>query len=173
MSTKNLPFEIRPTVPGDLQDLRRIYAAARAFMKATGNPNQWGDIKPLEADLLSDMALGNGYLILQDGRPVGAFALIFGEDPTYGRIDDGAWLDDQKPYATIHRMGSDGTCHGVLKAAIDYAFCRIDNVRIDTHEDNRVMQHLVTKYGFRRCGIIYLKNGDPRIAYQKLVEKTP
>ena len=28
------------------------------------------------------------------------------------------------------------------------------------------MQHILTKYGFQRCGIIYVKNGTERIAYQ-------
>ena len=29
------------------------------------------------------------------------------------------------------------------------------------------MQHILAKYGFQRCGIIYVKNGTERIAYQK------
>ena len=28
------------------------------------------------------------------------------------------------------------------------------------------MQHILTKYGFQRCGIIYVKTGTERIAYQ-------
>ena len=30
------------------------------------------------------------------------------------------------------------------------------NIRIDTHLDNRIMQHVIKKYGFTYCGIIYL-----------------
>jgi len=30
-------------------------------------------------------------------------------------------------------------------------------------------QHLLAKYGFCRCGTIYLENGSPRIAYQLVV----
>ena len=30
------------------------------------------------------------------------------------------------------------------------------------------MQHLLEKHGFSYCGIIYLANGDPRLAYQRL-----
>jgi RimJ/RimL family protein N-acetyltransferase len=41
-------------------------------------------------------------------------------------------------------------------------------VRIDTHADNKVMQHVLEKRGFRRTGIIYLENGDPRIAFEKV-----
>jgi len=29
------------------------------------------------------------------------------------------------------------------------------------------MQHCIEKYGFTYCGIIYLSNGDERLAYQK------
>ena len=43
----------------------------------------------------------------------------------------------------------------------------IKNIRIDTHEDNRIMQHLLDKYGFAKCGCIYVEDGTPRIAYQK------
>lgn len=43
-----------------------------------------------------------------------------------------------------------------------------DNIRVDTHKDNLVMQHILKKRGFRRCGIIYVKDGTERIAYQRL-----
>ena len=49
---------------------------------------------------------------------------------------------------------------------MDYAFSRSDSIKIDTHKDNAVMQHQLEKYGFKRCGIIFLENGEDRIAYQ-------
>ena len=39
---------------------------------------------------------------------------------------------------------------------------------VDTHRDNAIMQHNIKKHGFTYCGIIYLANGDKRLAYQKL-----
>ena len=30
------------------------------------------------------------------------------------------------------------------------------------------MQHILEKHGFQRCGIIYVKDGTERIAYQKI-----
>ena len=33
------------------------------------------------------------------------------------------------------------------------------------------MQHNIEKHGFTYCGIIYLANGDARLAYQKLKDK--
>ena len=43
------------------------------------------------------------------------------------------------------------------------------NIRIDTHHDNKIMQHNILKHGFTYCGIIYLLSGDKRLAYQRIV----
>ena len=40
--------------------------------------------------------------------------------------------------------------------------------RQDTHRDNHILQHILKKHGFQYCGIIYLLNGDERLAFQKL-----
>ena len=51
---------------------------------------------------------------------------------------------------------------------VDYAWGVIPHLRIDTHENNAVMQHLVEKHGFQRCGIIHLEDGAPRIAFERV-----
>lgn len=48
-----------------------------------------------------------------------------------------------------------------------------ESLRADTHEDNKIMQHLLEKNGFARCGIILADDGKPRIAYQKLSATLP
>ena len=75
-----------------------------------------------------------------------------------------------RPYGTIHRIAGDGS-GGVLAAAVSFGKTRINHIRIDTHHDNKIMQKAVAKQGFRRSGIIYLANGDPRIAYDLLTEE--
>ena len=85
-------------------------------------------------------------------------------DPTY-RVIDGAWLNNER-YAVIHRIASSGEKSGVLAAAVEFCKQYAENIRIDTHEDNAVMQTALKKLGFRHCGTIYLENGDPRLAYQ-------
>ena len=95
-----------------------------------------------------------------------AFALIPGEDPTYVRIEAGAWPDDA-PYATIHRLAADGTGRGVTGAVIAWCAAQSPVLRADTHADNAPMQHLLEKHGFVRCGIIYTDDGTPRLAYQR------
>ena len=45
--------------------------------------------------------------------------------------------------------------------------------RADTHADNKIMQHLLEKNGFTRCGVIHVADGSPRFAYQKLAPTQP
>ena len=160
---------IRLATPGDLDAMMAVYAAARAFMARTGNPHQWGDDGYPSRDLLEqDISQGKSYVIEgEDGAVHAVFFYAPGPDPTYAVIEDGAWLND-KPYGVIHRIAGDGQVRGVLAKAV--AFCRglCPEIRIDTHHDNHVMQSALEKQGFQRCGIIYLENGDPRIAYQLL-----
>lgn len=159
-------MKIRKATTTDLPRICAIYDAAREFMRQTGNPTQWSDGYPEESLLAEDIKNQNLFVMDANGTTVAVFALFTGEDPTYQYIQ-GQWCNDA-PYATIHRIASDGTAKGVLPAAVDFAYSLHQNVRIDTHHDNKVMQHLLAKLGFIRCGIIYLENGDPRIAYQKL-----
>jgi len=157
---------IRKETIDDLPRVREVYASARAFMKATGNPHQWGDHSPAEELILKDISEGKGYVLTEEnGRIYGVFHYAVEDDPTYHRID-GAWINDH-PYGVIHRIASDGTHHGVLEEVLEFAEQSAPDIRIDTHHDNQVMQHLLAKNGFTRCGIIWLLNGEPRIAYQR------
>lgn len=150
----------------DISRIMEIIAAARKFMRSTGNMHQWpGDYPPKDL-LLDDIEKQHLYAIEDESGIHAVFALIFGDDPTYSYIEDGAWLSDDE-YATIHRIASDGTFHKVFETAADFAWKKIKHLRVDTHEDNTVMQHVVEKCGFQRCGIIFLENGEPRIAFEK------
>ena len=84
--------------------------------------------------------------------------------------EQGSWMVDTE-YAAVHRVASDGTVRNVLEKIMDYCKAQIPHLRIDTHEDNKVMQHVLEKYGFVRCGIVYVPDGSPRIAYE-LLEKS-
>lgn len=53
-----------------------------------------------------------------------------------------------------------------MHIAMQFALQQYDNIRIDTHHDNMVMQHLIEKEGFKYCGIIYCWSGDERVAFQ-------
>ena len=158
------PLSIRPAAAEDLPVIRDIYARARAFMRETGNPNQWKNTTPTEAQTLGDLAGENLFVLTDSDGLAGVFALFTEPDPTYAHID-GAWPNDL-PYVTIHRIASAGRRGGVVAAAVDFARTKGDRMRIDTHADNRVMQAALGKLGFTLCGTIYLENGEPRLAYQ-------
>ena len=161
-------MHIRKATPADLPALREVFAAAKAIMRADGNPTQWAGPYPDDAAVLRDIAGGWGHVLTEGGRVAGYFALIPSPDPTYAYIEGGAWLDDTLPYYVIHRIASLPDVHGVFAATIRYAAGICPNIRIDTHRDNKIMQHNLAKHGFRYCGVIYLANGDPRLAYQRL-----
>lgn len=67
----------------------------------------------------------------------------------------------------MHRITSDGTIKGAASFCLDWAFSQCGNLKIDTHQDNHIMQHLLDKKGFTYCGIIYTDDGGERLAYQK------
>ena len=156
---------IRKANLDDLPRILEIYAYARQFMRNTGNPTQWKEGTPAESALRRDIAAGQLYVQENDGVHA-VFALILGNDPTYAEID-GAWLSDA-PYATLHRVAGDGTRHGVLNQAVEFAKTQCGHLRIDTHKDNQIMQRAIAKNGFRYCGVIITDDGTPRLAYEWL-----
>lgn len=156
---------IRQATNDDYNTVLEIYATARSFMKKNGNPTQWGTFHPPIELTKSDIENGILYVAEQDGRVWGCFALLSGEDPTYVHID-GAWLSSEE-YLTVHRVASDGSHKGLMSLVTDYVFEKCPHIRIDTHEDNIPMQRALANNGFCYCGIIYLENGEPRMAYEK------
>ena len=150
----------------DLPRIGEIYASARCFMAQNGNPNQWGNTHPPLQQLEKDIERERLYLVMNHDTVHGVFYFCVEEDPTYAEIYDGAWHSGQ-PYGVIHRIASDGS-GGILRAAVAFALTQTDYLRIDTHEDNRVMQKAVKKQGFRYCGIIYIADGTPRLAYDRI-----
>ena len=163
-----MEYQIRKALREDLPRIEEIYAYARKFMAETGNPHQWGNTTPETCLLEDDIEKGDLYVLMSDHRIRGVFYFYIGPDPTYGTIEDGQWRSDT-PYGTIHRIAGDGA-GGVLAAAVAFGKERINHLRIDTHHDNKIMQHAVVKYGFQRSGIIHLANGSPRIAYDLLTD---
>ena len=163
-------MEIRPTTERELDTVLKIYADARRFMREQGNPDQWGDDYPPVSLLREDIDAQRLYLCVEGEEILGVFFFAVGEDPTYRVIENGSWLNDL-PYGVIHRIAVARQGRGVAAFCFDYAFTRCKNLKIDTHKDNHPMQRALEKRGFVRCGIIYLENGDERIAYQKSENK--
>ncbi|MGN1233699.1 MAG: DNA alkylation repair protein [Candidatus Cryptobacteroides sp.] len=160
---------IRNATTDDLERMLEIFAHARKFMASTGNPHQWADNYPSRELLLNDIEKSDSFVMLQDGRVIATFVLRPGEDPTYKHIYDGQWLDDG-PYATIHRIASDGSRKGILNLAVQFALKQYNSIRIDTHSDNNVMRNAILREGFHYCGRINCWNGTERLAYQYVTQ---
>ena len=158
-------MKIRPAIQADLERIEAIYAAARQFMCENGNPTQWHDGYPCRELLQEDIHLGRLYVAEEGSKIVGVFVFTLGDDPTYGYMEGGTWRADT-PYGTIHRIASCSS--GVFAAALEFCRGKCSHIRVDTHADNRPMQHLAEKHGFSRRGIIYVEDGTPRIAYDLL-----
>lgn len=166
---------IRKAKTEELDRIMDIYAYAREAMAQAGNPKQWGATKWPPRDLIAqDIVQGKCHVCVKDEGIVqqilGVFYYDFGYDidATYRNIVDGAWMSDA-PYGVVHRIASAGTEKGVGTFCINWAFAQCGHLRIDTHDDNTIMQNLLKKLGFTPCGIIYVEeDNDPRIAYEKI-----
>ena len=128
----------------DMDEIMLVMDAAKGIMRQSGNMHQWGEGYPSEAVITADMEKKGGFVVVDDGMVVGYFAFLQSPEPTYARIYEGKWIDDVQPYHVVH---------------------------LDTHRDNKIMQHIILKHGFTYCGIIYLLSGDERFAYQKMVSR--
>ena len=159
-------MEIRKTTEKDFPKVTEMYENARIFMAAHGNPNQWGKTKPELSVIVNDINEGSSYVLEDNGRLLATFCYKSGPDPTYSVIENGQWLNN-KPYSVVHRITSTGEVKGSASYCINEAFKKCGNLRIDTHEDNHVMQNLLKKLGFTYCGIIYVEDGSKRLAFQK------
>ena len=158
---------IRKAELAELDEIMKIFDIARQYMREKGNINQWINGYPSRELITEDIEKGQLFVCLggSDDKIHGVFVFILGDDPTYNIIEGGEWLNNE-PYGTIHRMASDGAISGLLEKTMPFCLGLTDNVRIDTHEDNKPMLDAVRRYGFRHCGVIYVADGSPREAFQ-------
>ena len=161
--------KIREAAATDMDSIMAVMDAARGIMRRSGNLHQWSDAYPGEGVILADMERRGAFVIEDDGQVAGYFAFLPSPEPTYSLIEGGAWVDDCTPYHVVHRIASKPDAHGVFADMLAWCAARERNIRIDTHRDNHIMQHLLEKHGFEYCGIIYLANGAERLAYQRIL----
>ena len=159
-------MEIRKTSPCDYERVCQIYSDARKFMQASGNPDQWGDAHPRVDLILQDIEQGLSYVCVDRDNICAVFYYNVEVDPTYAKID-GQWLNDA-PYGVVHRIASSRSVKGAGDFCLRWCLKQCQNLRIDTHKDNAPMLNLLRRLEFKYCGIIWIENGDERMAYQRL-----
>ena len=168
-------MEIRRTKKEDIAEIMPIFDEARATIAMLGI-DQWQNGYPSREIIEKDLEKSQSYCIIVDDEIVGTFALIDDGEPTYDKIFDGNWMtgDEKDHYFAIHRVAisvkSRGS--GISTQIIDFCAKKARengkiSLRIDTHRGNVVMRKMLEKNGFAYCGVIYLSDGDERVAYEK------
>lgn len=153
----------------DIGRVMELYVDARAFMRENGNPTQWGMTQPRQEQIEQDIVDGDSYVCTDGETIIGTFFFKIMKEPTYAVIYEGKWMDDTA-YGVIHRIASDRTRHGVASFCLSWALQAAGgHLRIDTHEDNKVMRRVLEKNGFAYRGIIYVDDGTKRRAYELMV----
>ncbi len=142
---------------------------ARAYHRWLGFV-QWHPGYPTLQTIQNDIAGGNGYVFCDGEMLVGYCCILMGPEADYRSID-GSWKTDL-PYAVVHRLafGAPFRGKGLSHAAMEEIklWCKVREIRairLDTQEENKPMQHVLAREGFRYCGII-LFDGGPKLAYE-------
>ncbi|MBE6656498.1 MAG: N-acetyltransferase [Ruminococcaceae bacterium] len=158
-------MQIRKAKASELTEILAIYERARGFMRETGNPTQWEGGYPSYALLSADIEAESLYLIEDEEGIHGVFAFFPEGDPVYDALSV-SWLNPLS-YGAIHRVASAGTKKGMLGACVDFCLSVRENLKIDTHKDNLVMQAALKKAGFTECGTANIPDVGERILFQR------
>lgn len=158
----------------DINGIMEVIQGAKKFLRSM-EVDQWQGEEPNRQMILKDIEDGDSYLVKDGSKVVASFYFGLKGEETYEKIYEGNWIY-QGQYITIHRMavhpsyGGKGIGQMIFNYIEDYGRKnKIGSIRIDTHRDNKPMQGLIKKFNYNYCGIIYLLDGDERLAYEKLL----
>ena len=145
-----------------IEDAREYHATLGFTQWHAGYPT----LHTIEEDIEKDI----GFVFVEDNEVVGSCCIIIGDEPAY-HVIDGSWRTD-RIYAVVHRMAfakhSRGKSLSGKAISLIKDFCiqnGIESIRVDTQEENKVMQHILSREGFEYCGLITF-DGGPKLAYE-------
>lgn len=170
---------LRLATPEDLPAITGIIEEAKAYLKEQGI-DQWQGAYPAANHLEQDIKDQLTYVLMVGDEIAGTAALWLGIDPMYLHIEGGEWINGPEArYSAIHRVAvsskfrgqrlSEKMISGLLTIARSLGY---KDVRVDTHPENKGMQHVITSNGFDYKGIIHMEDGDnsERYAYQIILK---
>lgn len=162
-------MKLRKALPHESEMCYQCIEDARAYHKSLGFV-QWHPDYPTMQTIIDDIAQNIGYVFVDEQGIIGYCCIIFGDEPAYHKIE-GAWKTDC-PYAVVHRMAFNSKARGggLSKEAIALIkeLClanKVSAIRVDTQDENKVMQHILAREGFEYCGLIQF-DGGPKLAYE-------
>lgn len=163
---------LRKSTKEDLYNIMKIINEGKEFLRKN-NVEQWQNGYPNEEVILNDISNNESYVLEDNGEILGTTALSFRGERTYDNIYEGKWLSSGD-YAVIHRIATSkvkkikNVGQVILQKSEEICLSKgINNIKIDTHEDNKAMQRLLLKNDYIYCGIIFLLDGSKRIAFEK------
>lgn len=167
-------MKFRKAVFTDLENIMSIIKDGQDYLKKQGI-NQWQNNYPNREVIENDIANGYSYLVEEGSNLVATVAISFDGEITYNKIHDGQWLSSSD-YCVIHRMaihkekrGSQVSSFMMKSIELLCIEKNIMSIKVDTHRKNTPMQQYLKKNHFKYCGLIYLSDGDERLAYEKIL----
>ncbi|WP_439424978.1 GNAT family N-acetyltransferase [Oenococcus alcoholitolerans] len=168
---------LRKSTKEDLPEIKKIFDSARATLKSQ-DIDQWQNSYPNESHLVNDIDSDSAYILVYDQKIAATGSITYGEDQEYTQIK-GQWQNGQnKDYAAIHRTAMSDEFRGknlskflisnLITTAVDKGY---RDIRIDTHPDNKAMQHVIESNGFKYSGDVWIIESGirtKRFAYQLL-----
>lgn len=163
----------------DLPQIEQIILDGKAHLAAQ-NINQWRGQYPNMDVLVHDINNGYNYVLVEDDEVLGTISAISGPDMSYQTLD-GQWMTEEGEYVALHRVAvsanhrGEGLSTKLFNAVLDELSLNpmIKGVRIDTHQENFGMQHVIKKMGFAETGLVKVLNSSNveqvyNIGYEKL-----
>jgi len=93
--------KFRKTTEEDLVELMALFEEGIAFLKAQGSP-QWQDgYGPKENQIKADIANGESYVLVKDGKIAASAALVSGDDPVYKQLPAQGGMETVRIYPFI------------------------------------------------------------------------
>lgn len=179
---------MRYATTADIEQILAITDSARRFQRQCGF-RQWEDGYPAYDDIAADIADQGAYVFENEGTSakaaditiegsniverenIVAYAYLTGYDAEYDRLS-GIW-HYPGPYGVIHRLAIAPGFRGQGLAAQILAMSEahlaaqgIRAMRIDTGQDNIVMQRILSRADYTCRGLHHFTWG-PRLAYEK------
>ena len=160
----------------DLEQIMEAVEDSRGVLRLQGN-GQWQDGYPNKDDFIND--INNGRLFVTfDKDPneiVGVCALTYREED-YHHLYEGKWLTEL-PYMVMHRVAIKkkykGRGYGKKLFELFIEQAKVEgfrSLRIDTHEGNDVMRHLIESFGFIYCGKAILTPDKDRMVFERVLK---
>ena len=163
-------MQIRKAQYKDVQQMMYIVKQAQHDLKEM-NVDQWQNGYPNDTVLHQDIDLNKAYVAESD-HVLGLMVISYNDETTYDPLT--TWI--KSSYMVIHRFVVEKevqrtgvASYMVHQASMMAKELQMESIRIDTHEKNVRMRRFLEKLGFEERGIIYLKDGNPRVAYELIL----